>query len=204
MTNNGPSSSKSKDEGSNGVKKKVVNGTGSTATAGDSYTLRSSVRDSSSNTSNKQVPAASPQITRRSERFVKSASVSPVTNRKSGRSTKELTPSPLRRSDRGKKQILSGSSGSKKSEKVSVAVDLDQMQTKREKSLSELTSEGKNCEDVKSGRGKRQAYDGRTFRALFRRQVNVKASAGSSVSLCSPFISVSQFFHVDFLMVVRF
>ncbi|KAL8115543.1 hypothetical protein AgCh_022154 [Apium graveolens] len=182
MTNNGRGSSKSKDEGSNGVKKKVVNGTGSTATAGDSYALRSSVRDSSSNTSNKQVPAASPQSTRRSERFVKSASVSPASNRKSERSSKVLTPSPLRRSDRGKKQILSGSSGSKKSEKVSVAVDLDQMQTKREKSLSELTSDGKNSEDVKSGRGKRQAYDGHTFRALFRRQVNVKASADKNIN----------------------
>lgn len=191
MTNNGRSSSKSKDEGGNAVKKKVVNGTRSTATAGDGYALRSSVRDLSSSASNKQVPATSPQSTRRSERFVKSASVSPVTRSKSERSNKELTPSPLRRSDRGKKQIPSGSSGSKKSEKVSVAVDLDQMQTTREKSLSELTSEGKNCEDVKSGPGKRQAYDGRTFRALFRRQVNVKASAGSSISLRSPPVSVS-------------
>ncbi|WOH03884.1 hypothetical protein DCAR_0623285 [Daucus carota subsp. sativus] len=177
MTSNSRSSSKCKDDGSNGLKKKVVNGTGSAATgsgAGDSYSLRKSVRDSSSN---KEVPATS-QSTRRSERFVKSASVSPVSNRKSGRISKELTPSPLRRSDRGKKQISSGSLGQKKSEeKVSVAVDLDQMKTKREKSLSELTGENK-CEGKKSGRGKKQGYDGRAFRALFKRQSNVKAAAG--------------------------
>nr|XP_017257821.1 PREDICTED: helicase protein MOM1-like isoform X2 [Daucus carota subsp. sativus] len=176
MTSNSRSSSKCKDDGSNGLKKKVVNGTGSAATgsgAGDSYSLRKSVRDSSSN---KEVPATS-QSTRRSERFVKSASVSPVSNRKSGRISKELTPSPLRRSDRGKKQISSGSLGQKKSEeKVSVAVDLDQMKTKREKSLSELTGENK-CEGKKSGRGKKQGYDGRAFRALFKRQSNVKAAA---------------------------
>lgn len=73
--------------------------------------------------------------------------------------------------------------------KISVAVDLDRMQTKRKKSLSKLTLEEKNCKDVESGRGKRQAYDGRTFRASYRRKVNVKASAWSF-----PLISISQLF----------
>ncbi|KAK1372891.1 hypothetical protein POM88_029084 [Heracleum sosnowskyi] len=35
----------------------------------------------------------------------------------------------------------------------------------------------KNCKVVNSGRGKRRSYDGHSFRALFRRQFNVKATA---------------------------
>ena len=57
------------------------------------------------------------------------------------------------------------------------------MKTKRERSLGELTPENK-CEGKNSGCGKKQAYDGRVFRALFKRQSSIKAAAGSLVSLC--------------------
>ncbi|KAL1834663.1 hypothetical protein ACET3Z_004314 [Daucus carota] len=56
------------------------------------------------------------------------------------------------------------------------------MKTKRERSLSELTPENK-CEGKNSGCGKKQAYDGRAFRALFKRQSSIKAAAAIAEKL---------------------
>ena len=97
----------------------------------------------------KQISSSPPTI-RMSERLEKRTPTTTPMKRKYEIVEKQRMPSPLRRSDRGKKHLLSSSSGSKKSEKGSDSSDIKTKKLKREKSMKQLTLESREI----TGRGK--------------------------------------------------
>ncbi|KAK8679012.1 hypothetical protein V6N13_144484 [Hibiscus sabdariffa] len=181
MANNTRSSSrKAKDDENNDLKgsqnsgKKSVNWGAATAAA-------SGVRRSPRETlSKKSTTPPSSSGTRKSERLEKQTSIlnsmTPPAKRKTERVEKtkiKKNASPLRRSERAKLSS-SASSGSKRSDKSLDALNVKRKREKKDKCVKQLTMEtievNKIEEDVQSEETQKKRMNGRSYKALFKKQ----------------------------------
>ncbi|XP_035545868.1 helicase protein MOM1-like isoform X2 [Juglans regia] len=131
-----------------------------------------SIKRKSERIENKGTPSP-PSIKRRSERIENKGMASPPSiKRKSERIENKGMTSPLRGAERSKKISLSGSSGSKNSDKSLRLRDIKQKKEKRVKLLTLETKEiGKSeKKDLKSEPAKNRRMDARAYRALFKKQ----------------------------------
>ncbi|CAK9165205.1 unnamed protein product [Ilex paraguariensis] len=173
MANDTRSTRKSKEDESSSSGKRFVSGKGC-STSAFGATNTPGLRRSSRETSSRKQITSSPSSTRKSERLEKRTPTTPPVKKKFERIQKHKMPSPLKRSDRGKKNISSSSSGSKKSDIRSVSSGIKQKE-KRETNVKKLTMEARKVNksekhDLKPVDRKRKRMDARTYKSLFKLQ----------------------------------
>ncbi|MCD9640797.1 hypothetical protein HAX54_026446 [Datura stramonium] len=164
MANDAGSGSKSKDDGSNNSKDKMVSKGSLSCDSGKTHrSTRSSVKE----TSLKQIDL-SPASKRKSERLEKRTPSVPPAKKKSARLGQQNAPIPLRRSERCSTSSSSNYLG-RESNSSSIKEE------KREKIEKNLTMESESVSTSKKNAttpvdSKRKEMDGRTYKLLFKKQ----------------------------------